>query len=44
MNQLNFTIDSDKYLAKLLNSNLNVAAKVIIITLLNQVMEAEHDH
>lgn len=32
MNQLNFTIDSDKYLAKLLNSNLNVAAKVIIIT------------
>lgn len=43
MTQLNFTIDSDKFLEEVLQSDLNTATKGIITTLLNQVMETQRD-
>jgi len=43
MTQLNFTINSDKFLEEVLQSDLNTATKGIITALLNQVMEAERD-
>lgn len=43
MTQLNFTINSDKFLEEVLQSDLKTATKGIITALLNQVMEAERD-
>lgn len=43
MTRLNFTIDSNKFLEEVLQSDLNTATKGIISALLNQVMETERD-